>query len=144
MIDQAGLKAADLSYEKIQVGDQASFSKLIGEEEINCFARLTGDFNPLHVDGDFARTTPFGGKIAHGMLVGSLFSALVGMHLPGKRCLYLSQSLNFRRPVKIGQTIVVRGEVTKKVDALRLLELRTTVWEGDKLLVEGEARVRVL
>src|SRR6185295_7235732 len=83
--------AADLQFEDISVGQSAQFEMLVTEEMVGQFAQLSGDQNPLHVDHQYAAGTSFGAPIAHGMLLASFFSRLVGMHLPGKRALYLSQ-----------------------------------------------------
>ena len=137
--------AEDLNYSSIQIGQTAQFSRLITDDDILQFANLTGDFNPLHVDHEYASKTQFKDRVAHGMLIGSLFSTLVGMHLPGKKSLYLSQSLNFIKPVRAGDEVMVSGEVVSKVDALQLLVLRTKVFNKAKeVLIDGEAKVKVL
>ena len=91
--------ALDRSYESIATGEEASFRRIIGESDVAAFAELTGDWNPLHMDSSFAATTQFGERIAHGMLVASYFSNLVGMYLPGRRALLLSPDVQFAKPV---------------------------------------------
>ncbi|WP_341466998.1 MaoC family dehydratase [Desulfofundulus salinus] len=129
-------------FEQIQVGDRASFSKTVTESDITLFAGITGDLNPLHVDAEFARQTVFGGRIAHGMLTGGLISAVLGTRLPGPGTIYLSQSLQFLRPVYPGDTITAEVEVIEKVPRKNRLRLRTTCHnqKGEQVL-DGEAVV---
>ncbi len=132
----------ELRYEDIEVGDQASFSKTISEIDIYQFAGITGDFNPMHVDQEYARTTFFGDRIAHGMLTASFISTVLGMKLPGPNTIYLSQSVKFLAPVKIGDTIRVTAEVIEKNDAKRQIRLRTTIVnQQGTTVVDGEALV---
>lgn len=138
-----GLKLNKLKYEDIKLGDVFSFEKLVDSELVNEFADLSEDKNPLHVDESYAQRTEFGGRIAHGMLLGSFFSALVGMLCPGEKSLYLSQSLNFRKPVALGTKVVVEGKITAKSDAARIVELETNIKdEKGAIVVSGVARVK--
>lgn len=137
--------ATDRPWDALQVGETASFDRQISEDDVRAFAQLSGDDNPLHMDEAYAATTQFGKRVVHGMLLSSLFSQLVGIHLPGKRCLYLAQSLTFRMPVFVGETVKVRGEVTHRSEATRTLTLHTTVTNASGVVcVEGEAQVKVL
>jgi 3-hydroxybutyryl-CoA dehydratase len=137
--------ARDIPFEDISVGMAEQFDVVVDERAVEGFARLTGDVNPLHMDDAYAGQTQFGGRIAHGMLCASYFSALVGMLLPGKRCLYLSQEAVFRKPVRIGERLTIRGEVIKTVPSLRMLELHTeAIGEDGSVRVDGHARVRIL
>lgn len=138
------MKPNDLKFDEISIGCMAEFQRTIVEDDIRAFAALTGDQNPLHTDRDYASTTQFGGTIAYGMLVGSLFSTLVGTYLPGKRCLYLSQTLNFRRPIRSGDSVTVRGTVMHASSATRILAIRTEALCGGDVCVDGEASVQVL
>ena len=95
----------ELMYEDIHIGDKDSFTKTITEYDIVQFARVTGDFNPVHLDPEYAKTTPFKERIAHGILSGSIISTVLGMRLPGPNTIYLSQNFKFLVPVKIGDTI---------------------------------------
>ena len=99
------------TFDDLEVGQRASLEKTITEEDLSHFIAITGDENPLHVDEDFARQTFFGQRIAHGMLSASLFSTLVGMHIPGIGAIYKSQTLEFLRPVFIGDTLTAWFEV---------------------------------
>lgn len=134
----------DVPFEDIALGDNASFERTFSEEDVNDFARLSGDVNPLHTDEAYARTTVFKKRVVHGMLVGSLCSFLVGMHLPGKKCLYLSQTLRFKKPVFIGDTVTVKGTVTAKSVSTRILEIAVSVMRGDVQVMDGTATVQVL
>src|SRR3989338_2219686 len=132
------LKANQYRYENIPAGAVFSFEKVISTEDVQHFARLTGDHNPLHVDEAFGKESIFGKNIVHGMLAGSLFSTLVGMHCPGENCLYLSQSLRFRTPLYYGDVITVRGTVVGKNDAIRMITMKTEILREGKVLIDGE------
>lgn len=134
----------DLFLNEIKVGDSASFSRTWTEKDIVIFSELSGDTNPLHMDDEYARTTPFGQRLVHGMLVASLCSRFVGMYLPGERCLYLSQTLSFKKPVYIGDTVNVSGSVIAKSDVTKILTISMVIKKEEEVVVEGEARVRVL
>lgn len=99
------------TFDDLQVGQRASFAKTVTEADLSHFVAITGDVNPLHVDQEFARRTFFGERIAHGMLSASLFSTLVGMLLPGVGAIYRSQTLEFLRPVRIGDTLTAVFQV---------------------------------
>jgi 3-hydroxybutyryl-CoA dehydratase len=129
-------------------GQKASVTKTIGETDVHTFARITGDFNPLHVDAEFARRSRFGERIAHGILTAGLISAVLGMRLPGPGGIFLSQTLKFVRPVRLGDTITATAEVTAWTPAKRILQLRTictnqrgeTVIEGESVLLVEDVR----
>lgn len=132
-------------FEEINVGDVAECELQVTADMVDDFAELTGDANPLHVDAEFAKHSPFQQRIAHGMLVGSFFSRLIGMNLPGRNALYLSQSMRFRKPVAMGTRIKPRVEVVGKSDSSRTLHLKTTVVDSaGEILIEGEAEVMVM
>lgn len=139
-------KLNELKYDDIKIGDEASFEAVITEEDIKSFIKISGDINPLHSDERYASGTKAGGKITHGMLVSSLLSALVGVYLPGKYCLYLSQELQFRNFVKPGANLAVCGRVTNKMDALKIITINTKISDknSDKIYVSGKARVQLL
>ena len=132
----------ELRYEDIQIGDRADFSKTISEFDIYQFAGITGDFNPMHINEEFADTTIFKDRIAHGLLTGSFISTVLGMKLPGPNSIYLSQSFQFTAPVKVGDTVNAIVEVIEKNDAKKIIKLKTQVWNQRKeLVVDGEAVV---
>jgi 3-hydroxybutyryl-CoA dehydratase len=132
----------ELSYEEIDVGDTSSFTKTVAECDVYQFAGITGDFNPMHVNAEFAKKTFFQDRIVHGMLTGSFISTVLGMKLPGPNTIYLSQTLKFVAPVKIGETIKAEVTVIEKIDAKCQIRLRTTVSKQDGTkVIEGEALV---
>ena len=135
----------NLNFTDIQIGDKVSFKMEISEEKVQKFADISGDNNPLHMDEIYAQNSKFKQKIAHGMLLGSYFSQLVGMHMPGKKCLYLSQTLNFHNPCFLSDVVSVEGTVREKSDATKILEIDTTIYnQKNILLVDGTAKVMVL
>lgn len=132
----------ELGYNEIQVGDQAALTKTITDEDIQTFAKLTGDVNPVHLLDSFAEHTMFKERIAHGMLVASYISTILGTKLPGKNSIYLSQNVSFKAPVRIGDTIRVIVEVVSKRDDKKIITLQTNVYnQFDKLVVEGTAAI---
>lgn len=134
----------DYSYDEIKVGQEFEFKRIITGEDINDFAKLTGDFNPLHCDEEYTKNTQFKRRIAQGMLAGSLFSTLVGMVCPGKRNLYLSQSLNFKKPLYPGSELLVKGEVKDKTDSIRMVRIKTEIICEGSVVITGEAKVKVV
>ena len=138
------MKINDYGYDEIKVGEVFEFKRVISEKDIDNFAKLTGDFNPMHTDEKYASGTIFKGRIVHGMLAASLFSALLGMVCPGKRNLYLSQSLNFRKPIKPGSEVVVKGSVVGKADSVKIITIKTEIICNGAVAVDGEAKVRVV
>ena len=134
------------AYDTLAVGDSASFDVTITEALVREFAGLSGDRNPLHIDPDYAKETSFKKPVAHGMIVGALFSRLVGMYLPGKYSLYLSQSIQFRNPISIDTEVLIRGEITQKSDAYKTIVIKTTAEDRGtkKMLASGEAMVQLL
>jgi 3-hydroxybutyryl-CoA dehydratase len=124
------------------VGEEATLSRTIRSEDIAAFARVTGDDNPVHLDDEYARGTYFGGRIAHGMLVVSLISAVLGTQLPGPGSIYLSQELRFRAPVRPGDTVTARVEVTAWDATRGRITLLTEVSNQEGVtVVTGEARL---
>lgn len=125
-------------------GQKASVAKTISEADVYAFAGMTGDFNPLHVDAEFARKSRFGERIAHGMLTAGLISTVLGMKLPGTGAIFLGQTLKFLKPVRFGDTITAEAEVVSYRSDKRILTLRTKCanQRGEQVL-EGEATVLV-
>lgn len=126
----------------IKIGDTVSLTKTITEDDVQKFGELTGDFNPVHFDEEFARNTRFGKRIAHGMLSASLISGVLGNKLPGT--IYLSQTLKFTAPVYLGDTVTVRATVTNIREDKPIVTLETicTNQNGDTV-IKGEAVVLV-
>ena len=137
-------KPAEYILEDIKVGEKKKFTVTISESMLHDFAKFSGDFNPLHMDENYATMTHFKRRVTHGMLLASFFSRLVGMYLPGKNALYFSQSLNFKSPCFISDEITIEGEVMEKHMVTRIITLKTTIYNqtGD-CLVDGLAKVIV-
>lgn len=130
------------TFDQINLGDSASFTKTIGESDVYLFAGITGDLNPAHVDAVSAANGMFKQRIAHGMLTGSFISTVLAMQLPGPGTIYVGQNLQFRAPVFIGDTITARVEAIEKLDQRKWVKFKTTVTNQDgKLVVDGEATV---
>lgn len=133
---------SEYEFDEISIGDKKKFTEKIDESKLQEFAKLSGDFNPLHTDEAYARTTKFKKRVCHGMLLASFFSKLVGMHLPGKNALYFSQDLNFQSPCYLGDQITVEGEVLDKSDSTRIITIKTSIYNQDgSCLVDGTAKV---
>ena len=130
------------TFDEIQLGDQASYTRTVEERDIQLFAAVSGDINPLHLDPVYAASTRFGERIAHGMLSGAFVSACLAIELLGPGTIYLSQTLNFRLPVKIGDTVTVTLEVVVKHERHSRLTLDCKVRnQNGKLVVTGTAEV---
>lgn len=112
------------SFEEIQIGLSESFAVQISEEQMNMFAAISGDLNPMHVDSSYAREKGYRGAIVYGMLASSFYSTLVGMYLPGERCLLNRCEVDYRKPVYIGDRLTVRGEVVDKRIATRRIKIK--------------------
>ena len=127
---------------EIQLGQQASLRRTITETDIVLFAGLSGDLNPVHIDEISARESRFGRRIAHGILVSGLISAVIGTRLPGPGSIYLKQNLAFRKPVFINDTITATAVVTAIREDKPIITLSTTVTNQDgEVCIEGEAVV---
>jgi phosphate acetyltransferase len=129
------------TYEEIAVGDHAEITRTLKLQDIELFAVMSGDVNPAHVDAEYAKTNMFHGVIAHGMWGGALISAVLGTEMPGPGTIFLDQSLKFKAPVGLGDTITVRVEVTKKLQNGRLLLACTCINQDGILVIKGTARV---
>ena len=128
--------------DQLNIGEKASLTKQITESDVFRFAEVTGDRNPVHLDPEYASQTRFKERIAHGMLTAGLISAVLGTRLPGLGSIYLSQSLAFKAPVKLGDVIQAEVEVIEKIPEKNKLRLRTTCRNQDGTVVtDGEAVV---
>jgi 3-hydroxybutyryl-CoA dehydratase len=131
-----------LKYEDIKIGDKAGFSKTISESDVYTFAGVTGDLNPVHINEEYAKTSLFKTRVAHGFLCASLISTVFGTELPGPGTIYLSQQMDFKAPVKIGDTVTATVEILEKRDDKKILTCRTTVTNQDGVVViDGKAVV---
>ena len=133
-----------LTYGEIELGMSASLENTVTETDIVAFAQITGDHNPVHLDAAYAAGTPFKGRISHGMLTASYVSAVFGMKLPGPGAIYISQSLNFKRPVKIGDTITARVTLKELNGEKRRARFDCVCENQDgKAVLDGEAELMV-
>lgn len=129
--------------EDLAVGMSASFTKTITEADIVLFAGISGDTNPVHLDQTFAEKTMFKSRIAHGILTASLISTVVGTKLPGPGAIYVNQSLQFKAPVRIGDTVVAEAKVKEIIVSKKRVVLETICRVGETVVIEGEATMRV-
>ncbi|SDG93360.1 Acyl dehydratase [Pseudomonas benzenivorans] len=128
-------------YDVLEVGQTASYSKTVEERDIQLFAAMSGDRNPVHLDADYAATTMFKERIAHGMFSGALISAAVACELPGPGTIYLGQQMRFTAPVKLGDTLTVRLEILEKLPKFRVRVATRVFNQRDELVVDGEAEI---
>jgi acyl dehydratase len=129
-------------YEEVEVGDEVELTRTVTEEDVRRFAEISGDQNLIHTDKEFAAKTRFKKPIVHGMFTASLFSNLVGNKLPGNGSVYLTQDLNFKKPVYIGDTIRAKLTIIRKVDGPKILVLKTTACnQDDEVVLTGKAQV---
>lgn len=128
-------------YSALEVGQTASFEKTVEERDIQLFAAMSGDRNPVHLDAEFAAGTPFKERIAHGMFSGALISAAVACTLPGPGTIYVGQTMKFTRPVKLGDTLTVRLEILEKLPKNRVRIATNVFNQNDEQVVAGEAEV---
>ena len=133
-----------LRYDDIRVGAVYEFTRIISAQDGKKFAELSGNFNPLHYDSEFGKKSQFKDIIVYGMLAGSLFSTLIGMHCPGRDSLCLHQTLIYRYPIFYGDEVMVRGTVLSKSDSIRVITLKTEILREGNVVLDGEAKVQVL
>ena len=130
-------------FEDLSVGQEASISNTVTADVITAFADVSGDRNPVHVDADYAAKTMFKERIAHGMLSAAYISAVFGMQLPGPGAIYISQTLNFKAPVKIGDTVVTTVKVAELVPEKKRAKFECVCSINGKPVVQGEAVLMV-
>ena len=130
--------------DNLHVGQKAEFTETITESMIQEFAKLSGDYNPHHIDEEYAKKTKYEKRICHGMLLASLFSKLTAMYLPGQGSLYISQTLNFVSPAFIDDIVTASGEITKISSSTGIVRVKTEITNmNNNLLVCGEAKVLI-
>ena len=132
-----------LYFEDLEVGMTGSFKKQITHTDIIGYADITGDTNPLHLDEEFACQTMFKGRIVHGMLTASFISTVIGTKMPGPGCIYVSQNLRFKAPVRIGDIVNARCKITKLIREKNFAEMSTICTIGTKKVVDGNATILV-
>lgn len=141
MAENARSELSGYSIDQIEPGMTAIYARTVTEADIVAFAGVSGDDNPVHLNQDYAATTLFKGRIAHGMLSVGYISAVIGTRLPGPGCIYLTQSLRFKAPVAIGDTVTARVTVTDVDQPRNRVKLSTVCTVGDKVVIDGEAEV---
>lgn len=132
-----------LSFEDLSIGMKESYSKTVKSSDVVGFAEITGDRNPIHLSEHFAAKTPFKGRIAHGLYTAGLISAVIGTRLPGPGAIYISQTLKFLAPVKIGDTVEATVEVAELIKDKQRARLSCRCRVGDTVVLEGEAMVKI-
>lgn len=130
-------------FEDLEVGMTAVFGKTVTDADICIFAGVSGDTNPVHLNDDYAKATMFKGRIAHGMFGASLISAVLGTKLPGPGCIYVSQNLRFKAPVRVGDTLIARATVKNLLPQKKFVEFDTVCTVDGKAVMEGEAILMV-
>lgn len=133
----------EIHFEDLSVGQSADMTHVVSADDIDAFAKVSGDTNPVHLDEAYAKTTTFQGRIAHGMLSAAYISAVLGTRLPGPGAIYLNQSLRFRRPVRIGDAVTARVTVQALDERRGHVTLATQCLVDGKAVVDGEAVVMV-
>lgn len=134
---------SSINFEELHIDQQIEMTRSVSKHDVQEFARITGDTNPVHLDEDYAATTSFGQTIAHGMLTAGFISAAIGTQLPGPGCIYLEQHLKFKAPVYIDSTVTTRITITDINVRRRRLTLKTECFSQDKLVVTGEATIMI-
>ena len=129
--------------EEIEIGMNVSYSQTITDADVKAFSGISGDRNPIHLDEQYAEKSRYKKRIAHGLMTASYFSALFGTKIPGEGCVYVSQSLNFKRPLYIGDTVVATVEVISVDLAKKRVFFRTTCKVKNKVVTDGEAELFV-
>jgi 3-hydroxybutyryl-CoA dehydratase len=132
-----------LYFEDLEEGMKDAYAKTITNADIITFAGISGDTNPVHLNHEFASETMFEGQIAHGMLTASFISTVIGTKLPGPGCIYVSQNLRFKAPVKVGDTVTATCTVSKMIPEKHMVEMETVCSVGGKPVLEGEATILV-
>ncbi|MCW5773459.1 MAG: MaoC family dehydratase [Rhodospirillaceae bacterium] len=143
LVPDFGKEVHGLYLEDLSVGMTAVYTKTVTDADIQMFAGVSGDTNPLHLSDDFAETSMFEGRIAHGMLSASFISTLIGTRLPGPGAIYMGQTLKFLAPVRPGQTVNTRATVKEIVHDKARITLHTQCMVGDEVVIEGEATIKV-
>jgi len=129
--------------EDLSVGMTAVFAKTVTEADVVLFAGISGDINPVHLNHEFATETMFEGRIAHGMLTASFVSTVIGTKLPGPGAIYLKQSLNFKAPVRAGDTVRARASIKEIIAEKRRIVMETIATVGEQVVLDGEALILV-
>ena len=137
-------KCLEYTFDEIDIGLTKEFQITITESMVNNFANISGDFSPIHIDEEYAKSTSFGKRVAHGMLLASFLSRVDGMYLPGKHALYFSQNLEFHNPCFINDKIKISSIVIDKSESTKIIKIESKITnQNDKLLLHGIGKVIV-
>lgn len=131
------------TFEEIEVNMEFSISRTISNQQIKAFSSLTGDYHPLHADKNYAKEHAFNDVIAHGMLISSFSSALVGMHLPGETMILISQSFDYLKPVYPNDSIEIKGVVKRKMKPLKMVFLEVIIKSEDEVVAQGVIKLKM-
>ena len=143
MNEENSLECGGVAFEEIRVGMSANSSHTITDADIRTYAQLSGDFNPVHFSEEYALSSRFKGRIAHGLYSAGFFSALFGTQLPGPGCVYVSQTLSFKLPVYLGDTVTAEIKVIAVDDRKRRVFFDTTCSVKGVIVIEGKAELYV-
>ncbi|HWI25939.1 MAG TPA: MaoC family dehydratase [Stellaceae bacterium] len=138
-----GPRETGYALEDLTVGMSAAYEHIVTERDVVQFADISGDYNPVHLDEDYARTTRFKGRIVHGMLSASFLSTTIASRLPGPGTIYLTQNLSFRAPVRIGDKVEARVTITDIMREKARVVLKTVCRVGETVVIDGDALVMV-
>lgn len=130
-------------FEALTVGMTASQARTVTDADIVLYAGISGDNNPVHMNEEYAKGTTFGGRIAHGMLSAGFISAVLGTKLPGPGCIYVSQSLRFKAPVRVGDTVTAKVELTELNPEKKRATFKTTCTVMGTVVIDGEATLLI-
>ena len=135
---------SELTFDQVDIGLTKEFDVIITQSLVDDFAKISGDYSPIHMNEEFAKLTKFGKKIVHGMLLASLLSRMVGMYLPGKHALYSTQTLEFHNPCFIGEEVTVSSTVIDKSESTKIVKIESKITnEKNEILLNGIGRIIV-
>jgi len=137
-------KLSEYTFDEIEIGFAKEFHVIITEQLVNDFAKISGDYSPIHMDEEYAKSTTFEKRVVHGMLLASFLSRVDGMYLPGKHALYFSQTIEFHNPCFIDDKVTVFSKVIDKSESTKILKIESKIInQDDKILLSGTGRVIV-
>ena len=142
-VKEANARLHGYYFEDLEVGMEDAYAKTITDADVITFAGISGDTNPVHLNHEFASETMFQGQIAHGMLTASFISTVIGTKLPGPGCIYVSQNLRFKAPVKVGDTVTATCTISRLIPEKHMIEMETICSVGGKTVLDGQATILV-
>ncbi len=135
-------KFSELTFEQIKIGQTEKFHVTITESLVNDFAKISGDYSPIHMDINYAQSTKFNGRVVHGMLLASFLSRMVGMYLPGKHALYASQTLEFHNPCFIDDEITISSTIVDKSESTKIIKINSEILNNkNEILLNGVGKI---